>query len=114
MAVRRIGTARPAGPVAASILAVLTGAAMLWAASPALAQARCGARADIARQLAEDWGERQAGSGLSAEGRIVELWVSDRSGSWTILIVTAGGMACLAAAGEGWITLPAAPDGEAL
>lgn len=98
--------------LAAVAALALPGALLLWVtAPPAEAQARCGARDAIARDLARGYGEAQAGSGL-AEGRIFELWVSHETGTWTLLITTPGGMSCLAAAGEGWVSLPAPVPGE--
>lgn len=99
------------------MLAALVGLVVLavWAlAAPAEAQAECGGRSEMVRRLAQGFGEVQVGSGLSGDGRIVEVWASPDGGTWTILITTAGGISCLAGAGEGWVAAPDVPDGEAM
>ncbi len=99
-----------------AVLAALVGLVVLavWAlAAPAAAQTgmQCSMRDALTRDLTGRWQEYQAGSGL-AGGRIIELWVSPDTGTWTLLITTAGGVSCLATAGEGWVALPLPQPGE--
>jgi hypothetical protein len=93
-------------PLVLLVCAVLAPAAPA-AASPGL----CGARAEVVDRLTAHHGETRRGRGLqpgSEGGAVVELYASERTGSWTILLTTPQGLACLLAAGRGW-----APDGAA-
>lgn len=61
----------------------------------------CGERSATIKHLAEKYSEHPAGLGLTASGGALELHVSD-SGSWTILLTTPNGTACIVASGENW------------
>ena len=66
----------------------------------------CGKRADMVRQLSEKYGETRRSMGL-AEGRgVVELYASEETGSWTILITSPQGTACMMAAGQAFQVEP--------
>lgn len=80
---------------------LLLAAALSLAASPALAQAVCGPRAELAEKLAAEFGERPVARGLATDGRMVEVFAGPE-GSWTLVVTTPAGRACLAAAGEAW------------
>jgi len=72
----------------------------------ALALAACAPAAEIAGRLAAEFGEARRFAGLDGRGAVIELWVSG-SGSWTLLALAPGGIACLAAAGTAGVLLPA-------
>jgi len=79
----------------ALFLAVLPGAVF--------AQGRnCGDRALIVERLESKYGEARTAAGLTTQNGMVEIFASDDSGSWTILITTPSGQSCLVAAGESW------------
>lgn len=91
-------------------------AVLLAALAPAAARAGggCAPAAEVAALLARNWGEARRFAGVEPRGVLVELWLS-AAGTWTILIVSADGTACLAAAGEAGALLPPpapAPAGE--
>ena len=70
----------------------------------------CGPRTEIVAKLESKYGETIHAVGLAGGGGgVVELLVSDESGSWTLLFSKPNGMTCLLAAGESWETVP--PDG---
>ena len=60
----------------------------------------CGKRADILRQLGEKYGETRRSMGLSEGQGVVELYASEETGSWTILLTTPRGVSCMMAAGQ--------------
>ena len=68
--------------------------------STAKAQAVCGKRADIVKQLMKKYGETRRSVGLQQGRGVVEVYASAETGSWTILITNARGLSCLMAAGE--------------
>lgn len=81
---------------------IAAGLAFALAPAPAAAQMACGVHAEIARRLAERWGETPFGGGLVSPRQLVELWVSEARDSWTLLTVTPEGRACVLAIGRGW------------
>lgn len=57
-------------------------------------------------KLARRFGEHRIGRGAGARaGSVHELYVAE-TGSWTFLVTRPNGIACIAAAGEGWVTSP--------
>lgn len=76
------------------------------------AQMVCGKRADIVRQLGEKYGETRRSLGVSGGQGVVELYASDETGSWTILITTPQGTACMMAAGQAFQIEPAVVAGN--
>ena len=98
--------------IPALMLATVAGIAL--PAAPAGAQMVCGKRADLVRQLGDKYGETRRSMGL-AEGRgVVELYASEETGSWTILMTSPQGIACMMAAGQAFQIEPEQPDGETL
>ncbi len=103
----------PVIPRAAAIGAL----ALSLSASLADAQAQpgrnCGSRDQVVERLAEKFGETQRSIGLGANNSMVELFASDRTGSWTITMTNAHGVTCLVASGMAFeTTLPATRDAE--
>lgn len=74
--------------------------------SPAQAQQAmlCGLRDDMGQMLDQRFGEQPQAAGIVGD-RIVELLVS-QTGSWTILITSADGRACVVTGGEDWTDQP--------
>lgn len=81
---------------------LLTGFA-LAIAGPAAAENACGTHDAIASALATKYGESMAAQGLQSSTRLYEVWRSNQSGSWTILMVLPNGTACVMATGFSWI-----------
>ena len=78
-------------------------AALALAASlstPADAQMVCGQRDKIIQQLESKYGETRRSVGLQQGRGLVEVFASEETGSWTILVTDPRGMSCLMAAGE--------------
>lgn len=63
----------------------------------------CGTRSDIISQLAKTYHETHRATGLGTDTKLVEIWASAETGSWTILVTEASGKSCIAAAGEHWL-----------
>jgi hypothetical protein len=62
--------------------------------------AACAERGQIVAGLAEIYGERPYAIGLAARNQLVEVFAAPETGSWTIIMTTPDGIACLIAAGE--------------
>ena len=86
------------------VLATIT----IASATPSFSgQRACGARDAIVERLGEKYGEQPTGAGLSHSNSILEIFASEKTGTWTILMTTASGQTCLIAAGEYWDGAPA-------
>lgn len=59
----------------------------------------CGPHAAVIAHLAEVYSETRQMIGLAANNSVLEVFAAE-SGSWTILVTTPGGPACVVAAGE--------------
>lgn len=88
------------------LLTILVGASAL-ASIPAQAQMMlpqqvCGTRAEVTTKLEATFGEFQKGAGMVSEQRVLELWESKETGSWTLLMTQTDGQTCIIAAGNHW------------
>ena len=94
-----------------------TTAALLVAAIlvPAQIQAQsntCADRGVITERLEATYGEKFAGGGLRNSDSIFEVWMSDETGTWTIIMTQPNGQSCVMAAGTDWRNaLPETPAG---
>lgn len=61
----------------------------------------CASRDQIVSLLAEDYQEAPEAMGITQDGMLLEVFVSD-SRSWTVLLTTTTGVSCIAASGENW------------
>lgn len=94
-------------PVTGGLIAL----AVIWAlsASSAVAQANCLPRVDLAAALRSKYGESVTGEGLTRiQGgvpAVLQIWSSPESGTFTVVIVRASGLACVMAVGENWMVM---------
>lgn len=74
----------------------------------------CGPRDAVLARLAEGYSETRQSIGLGANNTVVEVFASDATGSWTILVTAAGGMTCLVASGQSFerVTEALPPAGD--
>lgn len=84
---------------------------LVFAAHQALGQAapQCAERGAVVAELAARYGETRGGIGLANGNAVMEIFASDDSGTWTITITTAAGLACLLAAGQNFERLAEEP-----
>ncbi len=71
-------------------------------APPAFAQSVCADRGIITERLKTGFHESYQGAGLQSASSLVEIWSSDETGSWTILLSKADGISCVIASGMNW------------
>lgn len=82
-------------------VALIFGAAAL--PPPALAQTvTCLPRVALVDSLQIKHGEQLTGGGLQSPAHVVEIWSSDKTGSFTVFISRADGIACIVATGQYW------------
>ncbi|MFW5654346.1 MAG: hypothetical protein ACOCYW_01695 [Roseicyclus sp.] len=98
------------------VAAAFTMALAAAAAAPASAQGQsmCADRAQVVGMLASRYGESVRGMGLANQNRVIEIFASDETGTWTITITMPNGTTCLMAAGRHFETVAALPQGEPL
>lgn len=90
--------------VAPLVIAAAALAITLFTPLPASAQAVCGKRDALLKQLEGSYKEAPMSMALAANGSVVEVTRSDK-GTWTILLTNPAGVTCLMAAGEHWENL---------
>jgi hypothetical protein len=89
-------------------------------ALPAAAQDRampfstCGEQAYVTGYLRDQFQEVPVSLGLQADGRMLQIYASEETGSWTMVSTTANGTSCIVAVGEAWQVLPSGPLAEIL
>jgi hypothetical protein len=92
--------------IAATLVCLgLTAGAGMGLSTPAQALAACGEREPILEALAQKYAEHRRAYGVMGQAGLVELFVS-KSGTWTVIISSPGGRACIVAAGHSWEQLP--------
>ncbi|GAB4282632.1 MAG: hypothetical protein Kow0058_01150 [Roseovarius sp.] len=88
-------------------LALIFGAAALAPpAPPAEAQAaRCLPRSALVEALQQRYGEQMTGGGLQSAQRLLEVWSSAETGTFTVFFTQADGTSCILATGQYWTTV---------
>ena len=61
----------------------------------------CGKHTEVVKLLEGNHQERRSAMGLSANGKLIELYTSTEGG-WTLLVTTPGGPTCPISAGRDW------------
>jgi hypothetical protein len=88
--------------------AIAVGLVALYAlTAPALA-AQCAPREQVVQHLASDYNEKPVGMGLSASGALVVMFASP-AGTWTAVMVSPAGAACVVDVGDGWTDMSSTP-----
>ncbi len=86
----------------------LTALATLALPLSAQAQGRaCGERTAIIERLESGYGETRTAAGLSTQSGMIEIFASEETGTWTIIMTMPTGQSCLMAAGNSWDSDPA-------
>ena len=84
---------------------VLPALALATTAPPAEAQSgRCAPRAQVLEMLEGRFGETRRAIGLTSSASVMELYASDDSGRWSLVVTLPSGLSCLVGAGTGFET----------
>lgn len=78
------------------------------------AQTLCAQRAQVLGMLASRYGEERRSMGMAGGDRIVEIFTSDETGTWTITVTNVTGVTCLVASGRHFEAVTRPVDGEPL
>ncbi len=79
-------------------------------ASPAFAQSNCGPRSTLVTALLDTYGETVQGLGMAANGAVMEVFASDKTGTWTVAVTLPNGLVCLVATGSDYERVAAKPN----
>ncbi len=71
-------------------------------APPVQAQTACAKRTMIIERLESRFHETYQGAGLQSTERLIEIWSSEETGTWTMLLSRADGISCIIASGQNW------------
>lgn len=94
----------------AFIFTAILATAAIVAPAEAQQQTLCGLRDEMGKMLDQRFGETPQAGGIVGD-RIVELLVS-QTGSWTLLITSTDGRACVVTGGEDWTDQPITTPGK--
>lgn len=75
---------------------------LLLPAVEASAAPKCGDRNELIRVLKDKYREEPRALGLSTRGTAMFEIYTSKSGTWTIVMTTTNGLACIMAAGHSW------------
>ena len=83
---------------------------------PFMAQAQgqnCASRDTVVERLATKYGESRQSIGMAPKGRVIEVFASLETGTWTITVTLPNGTMCLVASGQSYESLdePVEPAG---
>ena len=94
------------------VVLALAAAALLPATAFAQGQ-NCSSRDQVVERLASKYGESRQSIGMAPKGRVVEVYASLETGTWTITVTMPNGITCLVASGQSFENLeePVEPAG---
>lgn len=83
----------------------------LWLAVPPLvaAPSNCAPRASVVEHLAQRFGEARQSIGIASGDRVVEMFASPDTGTWTLTMTLPDGQTCIIGAGQSFERIDEAP-----
>lgn len=81
--------------------ALMIGAAVILPGA-SMAQTNCAPRATIVERLASKYQETMIGGGLQNATTLLEIWTSETTGSFTVLMTRPDGTSCVVSSGQNW------------
>jgi hypothetical protein len=84
-------------------------ATVVTVTSSTAALAVCADRDAIIASLSKNYSEKHLASGFQSSAGLMEIWVSEPDGTWTILMTQPNGMTCIMASGTHWLEEDAMP-----
>jgi len=90
------------------MLKTITGALLgisVLTSTQAMANAQCATREDLTERLQVNYQEQLAARGLQQRFQgttVLEIWASEKTGTFTVLMTNAHGQSCIMASGTHW------------
>lgn len=94
-------------------LAIALSCAVTALGTPLVAQTQCAPRDAVVSGLQTKYGETRHAIGLSARNAVLEVFASESSGSWTIIVTDVRGISCLVASGGAFEQIAETPKSPA-
>jgi hypothetical protein len=85
-----------------TLLALAAGALIALPQMAAAQSTNCAPRDRLVAHLADRFGEARQSIGLASGSRVVEMFASPDTGTWTLVMTTPDGRACIIGAGQAW------------
>lgn len=70
----------------------------------------CAQRDVVVDRLESKYSERLTAGGLQSSKSIMEVWVSEEKGTFTVLLTNPNGLSCIVASGTNWYVETDAPQ----
>ncbi|MGI9415145.1 MAG: hypothetical protein ACR2PM_15830 [Hyphomicrobiales bacterium] len=70
--------------------------------APPAHAAECGKHDKVIQFLGAKYKEQRKAMGLVSNRGVMELYVSEKTGTWTVLLTNTDGVSCIVAAGESY------------
>jgi hypothetical protein len=80
--------------------------ALFLVSSAAMAQVPCGQRDKIVEWFAVKYKEAPIATGVSSNGRLIEVLSTHDGETWTLIVTSPDGNSCMIASGQGWRAKP--------
>lgn len=90
---------------------ILTLAALVSCGAPAHAQSNCAPEDMVKKGLLEKYGESVRSIGL-ASANVMQLYVNEETGTWTVTLTNPQGISCLVSSGNAYGEYELTPLGE--
>jgi hypothetical protein len=102
------------GPLAIAAAATVALLSTCATAPAETATRSCAERSKVIERLEERYGETLQSLGLQANSSVLEIYASETTGTWTILLTRPDGVSCLMASGQAWeqFAPSASPEGD--
>ena len=84
----------------------LLAVALFLVSSAAMAQVPCGQRDKIVEWFAVKCKEAPIATGVSSNGRLIEVLSTHDGETWTLIVSSPDGNSCMIASGQGWRAKP--------
>ncbi len=84
----------------------LLAVALFLVSSAAVAQVPCGQRDKVVESFAVNFKEAPIATGVSSNGRLIEVLSTQDGDTWTLIITSPDGNSCMIASGQGWRAKP--------
>ena len=83
---------------------ILTAAVLfgMAATGPPAHAASCGDRETVINRLETQFSEHLVGGGLQSVQSVVEVWASQETGTFTVLVTNTQGISCVVSTGSNW------------
>lgn len=91
-------------------------AVILLLVAPKAQAENCALRDQVVELLTGRFGETQRSIGVASNNSVVEIWASEKTGTWTLIVTLPSGISCAVASGQSWmdVTVSSAPEGDEL